>query len=240
MPARNRSTIPLRVMIRVVAKFVVAVAVLVVVVAGRPPRSSAQALGAAPVQLPRISVESQSSVTIVGSSPSLRAVLEKLCEKTDVEFQSFRAEDRDVTVRYEELPLRRVLEGLLRNESFVLGFRGSADGEGPQVAWLQVIGTQSESASGSVTKAQGPRYPLPRLGFTSPDAAVRQRTADSLARRLHGDERQRKRFLDASDASYLEQLRDQPHARQFLTALRTSIESPEVRAKVNVLINRLR
>lgn len=203
--------------------------------------------------LPRIEVESQESVSVVGSSDSLRAVIEKLCESSGVELKSYRAADRAISARYEGVPLQHVLQRLLRQESFMLGFTpGDSAGEsGPQVAWVTVIGTEggsSVSGGGAAGTAAGAAAVnnarassiLPISAMANPNAASRIASAKAFARRLDAEDDLRGKLVRASIGDLTTAVAGQKHARAYIQTVRTQVKNAQVRAKLNALLARVR
>lgn len=203
--------------------------------------------------LPRIEVESQESVSVVGSSDSLRAVIEKLCESSGVELKSYRAADRAISARYEGVPLQHVLQRLLRQESFMLGFTpGDSAGEsGPQVAWVTVIGTEggsSVSGGGAAGSAAGAAAVnnarassiLPISAMANPNAASRIASAKAFARRLDAEDDLRGKLVRASIGDLTTAVAGQKHARAYIQTVRTQVKNAQVRAKLNALLARVR
>lgn len=203
--------------------------------------------------LPRIEVESQESVSVVGSSDSLRAVIEKLCESSGVELKSYRAADRAISARYEGVPLQHVLQRLLRQESFMLGFTpGDSAGEsGPQVAWVTVIGTEggsSVSGGGAAGTAAGAAAVnnarassiLPISAMANPNAASRIASAKAFARRLDAEDALRGKLVRASIGDLTTAVAGQKHARAYIQTVRTQVKNAQVRAKLNALLARVR
>lgn len=212
-----------------------------------PPDLEAQLSSAA-----RIEVESQESVSVVGSSDSLRAVIEELCESSGVELRSYRAPDRAISARYEGVPLQHVLQRLLREESFMLGFSGSVEdgASGPQVAWVTVIGTNgggavagvggNASASAAAVNNARASSILPISAMANPNAASRVASAKAFARRLDAEDDLRGKLVRASIGDLTTAVAGQKHARAYIQTVRTQVKNAQVRAKLNALLARVR
>jgi len=201
----------------------------------------------ASVRLPRIEVESQGSVSVVGSSESLRAVIAALCETSDVELRQYRAPDRPISARYEGASLRHVLERLLRQESFMLGFSARASDGEPEIAWLSVIGTEGQGASAAAGGPAAGRGATARSGSIFPialidneNAGTRVAAGKTYARRLDAEDALRKRLLDGSIQELADQLSGHRYARAFLQTVRTTVRNPQARAKINSLLSRVK
>ena len=102
------------------------------------------ALARAPIaaaQQPQIAVSNDQLVTLSGSSPSLRDVVQQLCAASGVELRQYGAEDRPFAGTYEGVPLSELLPRLLRSESYAAGLRSTDGGKnGARIAWVRVIG----------------------------------------------------------------------------------------------------
>lgn len=210
---------------------------------GCAPPARAQ-VGAA---LPKIWVESQRSVTVIGSSDSLRAVIGALCERSGIELKSYRAPDRPMSARYEAAPLRHVLERLLRQESFMLGFAAPDGGGEPELAWLSVIGTEAEPSTGAGAASDSSTTPaapgtglLPLTLMAQENSVARNASAMQWARRLDSEQAMREEFAKADVSVLAAELADYEHARAFLQTVRTVVRNAQARAKVNGLLARLR
>jgi hypothetical protein len=225
-----------------------AVAIVLSCGAGSAPWARAEeAVGGA--KLPQIEVESQSAVTVIGSSESLRAVITALCETSGVELRSYRAPDRPISARYEGAPLRHVLERLLRRESFMLGFSAPAGEGAAEIAWLSVIGT--DAAAAPVVASGAPAAPsadpppgsgsiFPIALIDSDNVGVRANAAKVYARRLDDEAKLRQQLLGGSVQELASQLSGHRFAREFLQTVRTSVRNPEARVKINSLLSRVR
>jgi hypothetical protein len=82
-----------------------------------------------------VEVATDQTVKVSGEFRSLQSLIEDLCWRAGVEVYSYDAEDRRVRARYTNVRLIDVLDRLLRNDSYVIGFQppGPASAE-PLVA----------------------------------------------------------------------------------------------------------
>jgi hypothetical protein len=92
---------------------------------------------------PELFVSSDQLVTLSGSSPSLRDVVQQLCAAAGVDLRQYDAEDRPFSGNYHDVPLAELLPRLLRSESHAVGLRASAQSSSTRIAWLRVMGAST-------------------------------------------------------------------------------------------------
>lgn len=95
---------------------------------------------------PEIAVSDRQIVTLNGSSPSLRAVIQQLCAESGVELRQYDAEDRAFAGSYDGVSLSELLPRLLRSESYAVGVRASQGEDKPRIAWVRVMGASTGKA----------------------------------------------------------------------------------------------
>lgn len=185
------------------------------------------------------------SVTVVGVFPSLKSVIEEVCRDAGVELRAFDASDREVTVAYKGVPLTTALEGLLRQETYLVGVTAAEAGQPPRVAWLRVFGN-GDNAPQQVPATETPAPPavgVPTMGFEVPatfgnaefsseDPEQRARALHSIASRLIAS----KQVMSADPQALAAMLQQYPHARELLTQLRNEQEDPELRARLDQVL----
>lgn len=193
-----------------------------------------------------VEVSQEQAVTVVGVFPSLRSVVAEVCRRGGVELRAFDARDREVTVSYHGVPLTTALEGLLREESYLVGVAGNEPGKPPRVAWLRVVGGSDAGTTEVIPPGDaGPdsSRPQPTMGFEVPatfgnaefsseDPEQRARALHSIASRLVTT----KEVMSADPRALAVALRDYPHARQLVTQLRDEQEDPDVRARLDQVL----
>jgi hypothetical protein len=179
-----------------------------------------------------IDVAGPGSVSVVGRSDSLQAVIEALCAKANVELREYRAPDRRLRARYKNMPLALVFERLLRRESFVLGFTQSSKIARPRVSWLRVVGARRMD--------DRPTAPvvLPREAFTSRSPEARRRAAVGFADRLSKDRVFRQRFMRSDERKLAAQIGTATHTDEFLDTVRTRVRDPRLMAKLTRVVAR--
>jgi len=132
-------------------------------------------------------------------------------------------------VHFENRPLHAVLQSLLRDESFVVGFDGAAS-DPPRVTWLRVLGdTEAARARGStVDPRQSPRelwVPPDDIAqaFGATDEATRNQAIATISSRLLEDPEQRRAFLQTDPRAIANVLRRYPEAETTLRSAREKI-----------------
>jgi hypothetical protein len=191
-----------------------------------------------------LSVSAEQAVTAAGDFPSLKTFLEDICRLAAVELRAFEAADRAVTVSYAGVPLAEMFEGLLRQESYLVGVAPGPDEHAVRVRWLRVVGDGAKAVpSAPAAPAASAPPPPPVMNFEVPasfggaefaseDPEQRARALDAVATRLLETER-----LMASDPAVLAAtLGEYPHARALLTHLRDNQENPELRVKLDAIL----
>jgi hypothetical protein len=192
-----------------------------------------------------VEVTQEQSVTVVGVFPSLKSVIDDLCRRAGVELRAFEAEDRAVTVAYNRVPLTTALEGLLREESYLVGVTATETGKPPRVAWIRVAGGAADATRQTRTDdaATTPARAVPTMGFevpatfgdaefTSEDPEQRARALHSIASRLIAS----KQVMSADPKALAGMLQQYPHARELVTQLRNEQEDPDIRARLDQVL----
>jgi len=192
-----------------------------------------------------VEVTPEQSVTVVGVFPSLKSVVDELCRRAGVEVRAFEADDREVTVAYNRVPLTTALEGLLREESYLVGVTATETGKPPRVAWIRVAGSVADATRQSPAddSVVSPAPAVPTMGFevpatfgdaefTSEDPEQRARALHAIASRLIAS----KQVMSADPKALAVMLQQYPHARELVTQLRNEQEDPDVRARLDQVL----
>lgn len=192
-----------------------------------------------------LEVTQDQSVTVVGVFPSLKSVIDDLCHRAGVELRAFEAEDREVTVAYKGVPLTTALEGLLREESYLVGVTATETGKPPRVAWIRVAGSAADATRQAPTgdSVTTPALAVPTMGFevpatfgdaefTSEDPEQRARALHAIASRLIAS----KQVMSADPKALAVMLQQYPHARELVTQLRNEQEDPDIRARLDQVL----
>jgi len=196
-----------------------------------------------------IEVTPEQSVTVLGVFPSLESVITELCKRSHVELRAFEAADHEVTVAYSAVPLTVALEGLLRDESYLVGVTAGESGQPPRVAWLRVAGSGDSAPHQNDARgaAADSGRPVPTMGFevpatfgdaefTSEDPEQRARALHAIASRLIAS----KQVMSADPQALAGMLQQYPHARELVTQLRDEQQDPDIRARLDQVLAALR
>jgi len=197
-----------------------------------------------------ISVDDAQNVTMSGSSDSLRAAIEEVCERAGVELRAFDAEDRAFAAQYSRVPLADALARLLRTEAFIAGMRPDPRGGRARVAWLRVSGSQGGTVAAPARPVTPPTAlvrvasgfdfgPNPRLvetALTSRDPIARGRARQVIFEALREDPSPLQRFVQKDTEQVVSELVDFPHAAEFLRNLQTITVDPDERGQLQVIL----
>jgi hypothetical protein len=163
-----------------------------------------------------LEVDDAQEVTLAGKSPSLRAVVEMLCNRAGIELQGYEAPDRAFKGSYRDVGANALLARLLREESHVMGLRTNGGGQGTRVAWLRVLGDQGSTGARLVPSAPAPAPMTPAQTFE----ADKERVLDLLQPAFEADEPQRETVI----REIVKRLTNESEAREpLLGATRTDI-----------------
>jgi hypothetical protein len=192
-----------------------------------------------------IEVTPDQSVTVLGVFPSLRSVIAEVCQRGHVELRAFEAPDREVTVAYKGVPLTTALEGLLREESYLVGVAAADRGKPPRVTWIRVVagGDTAPRQPEPTGAAATPTPPVPTLGFEVPatfgDAEFSSEDPEQRARALHAIASRliaSKQLMSADPQALAATLQQYPHARELVTQLRNEQDDPDIRARLDQVL----
>lgn len=203
-----------------------------------------------------IDVDAAQTVTITGSSDSLRAAIAEICQRADVKLVAYEAPDRPFSASYQHIPLSEALGRLLRSEIFLVGVRSSDNASEPVVTWLRVSGSTggvanvpipdsasaqppaASSAGSSVDLGVGPA--LVEAALTSQDTFARNNARRAILEALRGDPASLERFLDTDVAMVVDQMAAFPHSAELLNSLQSVTTNVEQRTKIQTLLRSLR
>ena len=202
-----------------------------------------------------IEVDDGQTITITGSSDSLRAAIAEICQRADVKLVAYEAPDRPFSASYHRIPLSEALGRLLRSEIFLVGVR-PGEQAGQVVTWLRVSG-----ATGGVANAPAPDMaggapppaassgPPIELGvqqllvdtaLTSQDTFARNNARRTILEALRGDPAPLERFLETDVAAVVDQLAGYQHAAELLNSLQSVTTNVEQRTKIQTLLRSIR
>jgi len=205
-----------------------------------------------------IEVKDGQLVSVSGQAASLARLVGDLCTKTGVALRGYEAGDRPITVSYQDVPLREVLQRMLRDETYMIGVRAGDDSTDMAVSWLHVTGSKSGDKPASAVAVPpplpampppGPAVPVPgsMAGFTlapklitqalgSQDAAERREATRQLAEHLEAYPGELDAFLAGDFATTSNELAAFPFANEALRTLSIRQKDPLARAKIDAIV----
>jgi len=203
-----------------------------------------------------IDVEAGQTITISGSSDSLRAAIAEICQRADVKLVAYEAPDRPFSAAYNRIPLSEALGRLLRSEIFLVGLRPGDKSE-QVVTWLRVSGATGGvagapapgGAAAAAAPAPGSPGPTVDLGvaqllvdtaLTSDDTFARNNARRTILEALRGDPAPLERFLDTDVGATVDQMAGYQHAAELLNSLQSVTTNVEQRTKIQTLLRSLR
>jgi hypothetical protein len=205
----------------------------------------------------RVEVTGDQRATIIGDTPSLRAVVEETCRQAGIQLRTYAAADRRYVGRLEHVAVADALRSMLRSESYLLGVR--ADGSGREhVTWLRVLG-----AEGSATKGQAPSgaaiygQPQPAAAASAPqsdkfvvssslmfqafgtfDPQRREQAQRELLTRI-GDPEQLSKFLASDPKELAKQFGRYRGAADTLRRIHDMADRVEIQAKFQEILGEI-
>jgi hypothetical protein len=205
-----------------------------------------------------IEIKDGQLVTMEGQAPSLARLLADLCTRTGATLRGYEAGDRPITVSYEDVPLREVLQRMLRDETYMIGVhagRSSKNGASDvEVSWVHVTGSKSGTPPSGAVAIPPPlpatptptttKVPSSMTGFGvapgvitqalgSQNADERRAATREIAERLEENPGELDMFLDADMGSAADELADFPFATEALRTFAIRQKDPVARAKLD-------
>lgn len=203
-----------------------------------------------------IDVDATQTVTITGSSDSLRAAIAEICQRADVKLVAYEAPDRPFSASYQHIPLSEALGRLLRSEIFLVGVRPGDNAREPVVTWLRVSGSTGGVANAPIPESASAQPPAVSSGAASVDLGVapalietalssqdtfaRNNARRTILEALRGDPAPLERFLNADVGAVVDQMAGFPHSTELLNSLQSVTTSVEQRTKIQTLLRSLR
>lgn len=200
-----------------------------------------------------VEVDSDQRVTMKVRQVSRTALVGELCRKGNVQIASYGAADTEVAADFDRLPLARVLQRLLRSESYLLGLRAGPDGIA-RVAWVRVEGSEKDSFIG-LTEATDLETELASVGaadtfsvdatllaaaFTATSTDERSKALAAIIEPLKTDLERMEAFLAVPDEAVVVALARYERAAALLDELAPISSDPRVSAKLAAVASRLR
>jgi hypothetical protein len=186
-----------------------------------------------------IEVTPQQRVTVIGSGPSLRALLEDICWRSKVELR-FEAADSSFAADIRAARLDEALGRLLRKQSFVLlrpppATTGNAEAR-PLLHVMASDGIARQSAPDQLSIPTG----LLQEAFGSTDPDTRRRALSAIMAGIQRDPAKRKQFLAADVGNLALALAVYPTAKGTIEELSASTSTdPQAQAKLRELAEAL-
>ncbi len=205
-----------------------------------------------------IEIDDQQLVTMSTQTASLASVIRELCARAGVTLRGFEAPDRPVAAAYEGVPLRDVLQRLLRDETYMIGVRAGREKSDVEVAWLHVTASKIVgTTSAPVPLASGPP-PAPANPATaafsvtglppevilnalsSDDEAKRRAATSALADHVEANPGALDDFLGKDAAAAVDALAPYAYASEALQTLALRQQNSVNRAKLDSIAKSLR
>jgi len=204
-----------------------------------------------------IEIDDKQLVTMSTQTASLASVIRQLCTKAGVTLRGFEAADRPVAAAYEGVPLRDVLQRLLRDETYMIGVRAGSERSDLEVAWLHVTASKivGRTSAPVPVAAEAPPPPSPATGafsipgvapevvldaLSSDDETKRRAATSALADHVETNPGALDEFLGRDAAEAINGLAPYTYADEALNALALRQKNPVNRAKLDALVKSLR
>ena len=161
-------------------------------------------------------------------------------------------------VSYQDVPLRDVLQRMLRDETYMIGVRAGEQPTDVEVSWLHVTASKAGTLpAGAVAvppplaaappNPGQPKVPGSMAGFGvapkviaqalgSQDAAERRAATRELAEYLEANPEKMDAFVSDVTAATVEDLAGYPHAIETLRTLAIREKNPDLRAKIDAMV----
>lgn len=202
-----------------------------------------------------IEVKEGQLVTMSGQATSLAQLVSDLCAQTGTALRGYEAGDRPITVSYQDVPLRDVLQRMLRDETYMIGVRaGSGSENDVEVSWVHVTGSKSGTTPASVMPvpvsvpaAPSAKVPESMAGFGvspklitqalgSQNAGERREAARQLAEHLETNPGELDAFLTRDLGTTADELAIFQFANETLRTLSTRQKNAVAKAKLNAIV----
>jgi hypothetical protein len=205
-----------------------------------------------------IEVKEGQLVTMNGQAASLAKLIADLCAKTGTTLRGYEAGDRPITVSYEDVPLREVLQRMLRDETYMIGVRAGPKGNERSgdvaVSWVHVTGSKTGSSPTGVAAVPPPlpsapapkpaKVPGSMTGFGvapnlitqalgSQNADERRAATREVAEHLEENPGELDQFLSSDMGPTADELAAFPFANEALKTFAIRQKDPVARAKLD-------
>jgi hypothetical protein len=100
-----------------------------------------------------VAIAGDQRATVVGETPSLKAVVQEICRQAGIELRAYGAPDRRYVGKLENVPLTDAFRSLLRTESYIVWMRSGTPDEPARVRWMRVLGPEPSTPTAAATAA---------------------------------------------------------------------------------------
>ena len=206
-----------------------------------------------------IEVKAGQLVTMNGQSPSLARLLTDLCTRSGIALRGYEAGDRPIMVSYHDVPLREVLQRMLRDETYMIGVRTGARPADLEVSWVHVTGSKNGTSPVGPIAVPPPLPVTPPPGHSpakvpgsmasfgvapnvitqalgSENAAERREATRQLAEHLEANPTEMDSFLSTEMGPTADELAEYPFANEALRTLAIRQKDPVARAKIDAIV----
>jgi len=205
-----------------------------------------------------IEVKEGQLVTMSGQAASLAQLVADLCAKTGTTLRGYEAGDRPIMVSYEDVPLRDVLQRMLRDETYMIGVRAGASTKDAstdvEVSWVHVTGSKSGTAPAHVVtvplaapSAPPAKVPGSMAGFGvsgnvitqalgAQNADERRAATLQLAEHLEANPGELDNFLANDMGSTADELASFEFANEALRTISIRQKDAVARAKIDAIV----
>lgn len=201
-----------------------------------PPRAVPTPINRQPADPSRVLFDEDGKVTLAGSWPSRKLLLENLCEAAGIRLRAFGAEDRPHRAAYRGLPLRKVIERVLKGDSYVMGTSRKPASPAYEIRWLWVLGQNYDQKSSAPAPPAATGALRPVTQKSADNAAVISRLLTTFGQSPDNVTA----LLSFEDTEIAEALIKLPVAQRILSRLRTQQRDPQVRRKLEGVYRELR
>jgi hypothetical protein len=207
-----------------------------------------------------VEVGPDQTVTLAGESPSLRTVVETLCQRAGIELRGYGAPDREFHGSYHHVAAAGLLPRILREESHVVGLRTDPASGRTRIAWLRVLGPAAETGAVSPARvtsksvaAPSVLAQMPAQAFEAQKARIldllqpifesdppdRQAKIAEVAKTLSRDDGAREALLGAGQTDIADELAEYPDAVRTLGKVGAAVANADARRHLASITQRV-
>ena len=202
-----------------------------------------------------IEVKEGQLVTMSGQAASLAQLVGDLCARTGTTLRGYEAGDRPIMVSYQDVPLRDVLQRMLRDETYMIGVRAGSNRKGGSsdidVSWVHVTGSKSGTAPANVVAVAPPaataKVPASMTGISvganvitqalgAQNADERRAATRELAEHLEANPGELDAFLSTDLGTTADELLAFPFSNEALQTVSIRQKDAVARAKIDAIV----